>query len=176
MHPSRTRAPSLRRHYPASPVLRAHPPHCRPGLPLTGFRLVCAHYRHGFPCCYRLPLLCVLLPLPRRNRPVLASLASRPVAAFPERPSGRLPHQPFRCMLGFHSRCGPDGRLTANGGPFPSECFRPRRYLRNPLRLLPAGATVAGRDMCPSFAFEHLVPILRRHAGGSSHRPHKRHK
>ena len=30
-----------------------------------------------------------------------------------------------------------------------SECFRRRRYLHHPLRLLPAGATVAGRDSHP---------------------------
>ena len=35
--PSRTKAPSLRRHYPASSVLRASPPPCRPELALTGF-------------------------------------------------------------------------------------------------------------------------------------------
>ena len=33
--------------------------------------------------------------------------------------------------------------------PFSSECFRRRRYLLRPLRLLPAGATVAGRDSHP---------------------------
>ncbi len=82
-HRSRTRAPSLRRHYPASPVLHAHPPPCRPGLPLAGVRLVRAHHRQGFPCCCLLPLPCVPPPLPRRNPPVLASLASRSVAAFP---------------------------------------------------------------------------------------------
>ena len=38
-HRSRTRAPSLRRRYPASAVIQAPPPPCRPGLPLTGFRL-----------------------------------------------------------------------------------------------------------------------------------------
>ena len=33
--------------------------------------------------------------------------------------------------------------------PFSSKCFRRRRYLLRPLRLLPAGATVAGRDSHP---------------------------
>ena len=82
-HLSAPEAPFLDRHYPASSVLRASPPPCRPGLPLTGFRLVRAHHRQGFPCCYRPPLPCVPPPLPRRSRSVLASLASRPVAAFP---------------------------------------------------------------------------------------------
>ena len=33
--------------------------------------------------------------------------------------------------------------------PVTSECFRQCRYLHHPLRLLPAGATVAGRDSHP---------------------------
>ena len=33
--------------------------------------------------------------------------------------------------------------------PVASECFRRCRYLHHPLRLLPAGATVAGRDSHP---------------------------
>ena len=36
---SRTKAPSLRRHYPASLVLRASPPPCRPDPALAGCRL-----------------------------------------------------------------------------------------------------------------------------------------
>ena len=39
-HRSQCRAPSPSCHYSASSVLRAHPPPCRPGLPLTGVRLV----------------------------------------------------------------------------------------------------------------------------------------
>ena len=38
-HRSSPEAPSLRRHYPASPVLQASPPPCRPNLTLTGCRL-----------------------------------------------------------------------------------------------------------------------------------------
>ena len=55
-------------------------------------------------------LPCVPPPLPRRNRPVRMSLTSRPVAAFPEKQAGRLPHYAFRGLLGVHSRCGPYGR------------------------------------------------------------------
>ena len=44
------------------------------------------------------------------NRPVRMSLTSRPVAAFPEKQAGRLPHYAFRGLLGVHSRCGPYGR------------------------------------------------------------------
>ena len=39
MRCSRTEAPSLRRHYPASAVLWTSPPPCRPGLTLAGCRL-----------------------------------------------------------------------------------------------------------------------------------------
>ena len=39
MRCSRTKAPSLRRHYPASSVLQASPPPCRPDLALAGCRL-----------------------------------------------------------------------------------------------------------------------------------------
>ncbi len=35
------------------------------------------------------------------------------------------------------------------GRPVASKCFRPCRHLHDPLRLLPAGATVAGRDSHP---------------------------
>ncbi len=40
---------------PASPVLRAHPPPCRPGLPLAGFRLPACTAPTGLPVLLRLP-------------------------------------------------------------------------------------------------------------------------
>ena len=47
---------------------------------------------------------------------------------------------------------------------FPSKCFRPCRYLHNPLRLLPAGATVAGRGSHPlgngAFPRRTLISVL----------------
>ena len=93
-------------------------------------------------------LPCVPPPLPRRNRSVLPSLASRAVAAFRVRQPGRLPHHTFRGLLGVQSRCGPHGCRATRGGPS-SECFNRGRYLPQPLRVLPAGATVAGRDSHP---------------------------
>jgi hypothetical protein len=40
-----------------------------PGPSVTGFRLVVAlDLAWGFPCCIGLPLVCMLSPLPRRNR------------------------------------------------------------------------------------------------------------
>ena len=74
-------------------------------------------HRQGFPCCLHPPLPCVPPPLPRWNRPVLASLASRPMAAFPVTWTGRLPRRTFRGLLGVHSRCSPHGRWAARGGP-----------------------------------------------------------
>ena len=43
----------------------------------------------------------------------------------------------------------PAWSLSCPGRPVTSECFRQCRYLHHPLRLLPAGATVAGRDSHP---------------------------
>ena len=65
-HPSTPEAPFLDGHYPASSVLRASPPPCRPGLPLAGSRLPRARHRQGFPCCYAFHLPCMPTPLPRR--------------------------------------------------------------------------------------------------------------
>ena len=53
---------------------------------------------------------CVPPPIPRRNRSVLSSLASQPMAAFPVLPAGRLPHYPFRGLLSVHQSCGPHAR------------------------------------------------------------------
>ena len=99
---SRTEAPSLRRHYPASPVLRASPPPRRPKLVLADSRLASTRHRRGFPCCCCLPLARMPPPIPRRNRSVPASLASRPLSAFPVYSAGRLPHYPFRGLLSVH--------------------------------------------------------------------------
>ena len=43
----------------------------------------------------------------------------------------------------------PAWSLSRPRGPSSSECFGRYRYLHHPLRLLPAGATVAGRDSHP---------------------------
>ena len=43
----------------------------------------------------------------------------------------------------------PAWSLSRPGRPVAPECFRQCRYLHHPLRLLPAGATVAGRDSHP---------------------------
>jgi hypothetical protein len=66
---SRSQAPSLHRHYPASSVLRACPsPHtARPvprGRPVSGQ----CHHRWGFPCCLSIPLAHMPSPVPRRDQ------------------------------------------------------------------------------------------------------------
>ena len=122
---SRTRAPSLRRHYPASAVLRAHPPPCRPKLALAGSRLVRAHHRQGFPCCHCFPLTRMLPSLPRRNRPVLASLASQPLATFPVYRAGRLPHWLFRGLLNVRCSLRPARSLSRPRRPFDIEVLQP---------------------------------------------------
>ncbi len=76
------------------------------------------------------------------------SLASRPMTAFPYcRRVG------FRIAL--FEACSTFNRVMARMVAEPpktallSECFRQYRYRYHPLRLLPAGATVAGRDSHP---------------------------
>ena len=81
-HPSAPEAPFLDRHYPASSVVRASPPPCRPGLTLAGFRLRRAHHRQGFPCCYFLHLPHLPTPIPRRKR-FGASVAHFPIRHRP---------------------------------------------------------------------------------------------
>ncbi len=90
-HPSTPEAPFLDGHYPASSVLRASPPPCRPGLPLAGFRLPRARHRQGFPCCYAFHLPCMPAPLPRRKP------AGALVVLFP---AGRRPSPDYR-RVGF---------------------------------------------------------------------------
>ena len=77
------------------------------------------------------------------------SLTSRPVSAFPVIRAGRLPRhtlsRPARRSLALR----PAWSLSRPWRPVTSECFRRCRYLHHPLRLLPAGTTVAGRDSHP---------------------------
>ena len=112
-------------------------------LPLAGFRLARAHRRRGFPCCYHPHLPCVLPLLPQRNRPMLAPLTSRPVAAFPIGRVGRLPHCAFRGLLDVHSRCGPHGRRS-----------RPRR----PLHRSASGHVVTSTTRSDRYRLERQLP------------------
>ena len=93
---SRIKAPSLRRHYPASSLLRAYPPPCRPKLALAGFRLARARHRQGFPCCIHSPARACCRHYPGGDdRPCFVARPTGPyrsLAAFPVTSAGRPPH------------------------------------------------------------------------------------
>ena len=135
---------------PASSVLQASPPPCRPGLPLAGFRLPRTRHRQGFPCCCAFHPPCMPAPLPRR-KPAGPLAALFPAGRRPSPKYGRagLPHSLFRGLPGVHLAFRPAWPLSRPGRPFCPECFSPCRYLHEPLWPLPAGATVAGRDSHP---------------------------
>ena len=117
LHLSSPEAPSLLRRYPLSTVVRASPPP-GPACPLRDSGLARARHRQGFPCCCCLPLAYMPPSIPRRNRPVLASLASRPLAAFPVFSAGRLPRCPFRGLLNVHCTLSPARSLNRPRRPF----------------------------------------------------------
>jgi hypothetical protein len=54
-------------------------------------------------------------PLPRRNPPDGVARRVRETAAFPVSQAGRLPHYPFRGLLGVHSRSGLHARQAPYG-------------------------------------------------------------
>ena len=104
------------------------------------------------------PGLPVLRPSPSSMRAAASTPAERVgacVARFPTRSS--LPRVaggsastsqvsgPARRSLTLR----PAWSLSRQGGPLASKCFSRCRCLHRPLRLLPAGATVAGRDSHP---------------------------
>jgi len=115
----RVRAPSLRRHYPASAVLRTHPPSASAGAGPHGFAVDAEvpppHHDRRLPLLRTAHVPCVLPSLPRWDRRLRISLASPATAAFPGIMAGRLPHWRFRGLLDVHSRCGPHGPLTPYG-------------------------------------------------------------
>ena len=55
----------------------------------------------------------------------------------------------FGACSAFTATLRPAWSLSRPWRPVASECFRRCRYLHHPLRLLPAGTTVAGRDSHP---------------------------
>ena len=149
-HPSSPEAPSLGRHYPASSVVRASPPPCRPSLPLTGFRLVRATPPTALP---------VLLPSPCSMRaaantpagPAGALVAHFPASgSLPQRTGGSAPafqvSRPAQRSLALR----PAWSLDHPRRPVPPKCFERCRYLHHPLRLLPAGATVCRAGFAPA--------------------------
>ena len=149
-HRSSPEAPSLRRRYPASQVIWASPPPSLARPDPRGLSVGACHATsQGFPCCVHSPLPCVLPPLPRRNLSVHASLASPTGVSLPRFRGGSASalrvSRPARRLLTLR----PAWSLSRPWRPVTSECFRRCRYLPHPLRLLPAGVTVAGRDSHP---------------------------
>ena len=118
-----------------------------PACPSRGSGWRVPRHRRGFPCCVHPPLPCVPPPLPRRNRPVLVSLASRPMPAFPVLPAGRLPHYPFSRPARRSLALRPAGSLSRLRDPSHrsasvhvvasidrSDCYRLERQLPGGIR------------------------------------------
>jgi len=142
-------APFLGRHYPASTVVRASPPPwpARPcphgssvgachatgrasrvaSIPL--FHACCRHYPGGIGRCSRRSLPGHWQPSPGKRRVGFRISGFGACSAF-ARATARV--------VADHPRW-----------PLSSECFSRCRYLHRPLRLLPVGATVTGRDSHP---------------------------
>ena len=109
--PSTPEAPCLDRHYPASSVLRASPPPCRPGLPLAGNRLACARHRTGLPVLPRFPSsMHAGANTPAGTVRCICRLLPASPSAFPIWSLGRLPHYAFRGLLDVHACSGLHGR------------------------------------------------------------------
>ena len=140
----------------------------RPGLPLAGVRFARATPPTGLP---------VLRSSPSSMRAAATTPAESVgvgVALFPTH--GSLPRstgesasassvsRPARRSLALR----PAWLLSLPRKPVTSKCFKRCRYLHHPPRLLPAGATVAGRDSHPlgksAFARRTVDLKLIRHA------------
>ena len=142
-------APSLGRHYPASTVLRASPPPC-PARPCPHGSSVGACHATG-----RASRVASTPPFHtcRRHYPGGAGRCLHRSLPDPWQPSPSIRRVGFRitcfeaCTAFITLR--PAWALSRPRRPVASECFRRCRYLHHPLRLLPAGATVAGRDSHP---------------------------
>ena len=93
LRPPSTEAPSLRRRYPASTVLRASPPSrtARPfsrELPVDPYR----DHRWDFPCCAWSPVPACRRHYPGRTDGILFARILPSTSAFPETGAGRLLH------------------------------------------------------------------------------------
>ena len=95
---AQSEAPSLRRNYPVSSLLRASPPPTRPGLALAGCPLRSPPPSSVSRASYAF-LRYMPSSLPRRNCKVHSSLTSFATLAFPACPWGRLSHQLFRGLF-----------------------------------------------------------------------------
>ena len=94
--------------------------------------------RNGSPPITRTTFPTCRAHYPGGSERVHASVASPFHAAFPDRQAGRHPHHHFRGLLRLHSRYGPPGRSTAQGGLCPEA---PRRTVTRPPRSLATRST-----------------------------------
>ena len=91
-HPSSPEAPFLDGHYPASSVLRASPPPCRPGLPLAGVPVAACTAPAWLPVLPRLPSsTCADATTPAKTGRCSRRSLPGQSAAFPFLAQGRLP-------------------------------------------------------------------------------------
>ena len=149
MRCSRTEAPSLHRRYPASSVVRASPPPCSARPDPRGLSVGACHATGRASRVASIPLVHTC----RRHYPGGTGRCSRrslPDRWQPSPCSGRVSFRitRFEACAAFTS-LRPAWSLNRPRRPLSSECFSRCRYLHRPLRLLPAGATVAGRDSHP---------------------------
>ena len=175
MRCSRTEAPSLHRRYPASSVLRASPPPCSARPDPRGLSVGACHATGRASRVASIPLVHTC----RRHYPGGTGRCSRrslPDRWQPSPYSGRVGFRitRFEACAAFTS-LRPAWSLNRPGRSLSSECFSRCRYLHRPLRLLPAGATVAGRDSHPlrNGAFSRRTGIRRYptqppHRGGAA--------
>ena len=104
-------------------------------------------HRRGFPCCLLFPLAHMPSPLPRWVLRVFRSVFPENIG-LPHFSGGSAPTLPVSRPAQRSLTLRPACSLTPRGG-FLLKCFSPVRYLLEPLQVLPAGATVAGRDSHP---------------------------
>jgi hypothetical protein len=121
----------------------------RPGLALAGVRLGHAPTAWGLPCCVASPCADIPSPRPRWDR---RWDRVAPLKNLRRRPSPRSCRvgshiKCFRGLLSVHSRYG----LPARGTAWRSFASKASAISLppSPLRLLPAGATVAGWELHP---------------------------
>jgi len=161
-------APSLHRHDPVSPVLRAGPSSCRPGRtrPIgTGCRfgpyINPAQPPPGRPALSHSPSSIAdsggPTPIPRRVPVMLTLLSSQPVPDVPIFTEGRHTHDPpqSRPRVPSYPRetARPAGSLNRQRPSFYPQGFTPCRSLSDPplrtSRSHPTAATLVGRDLHP---------------------------
>ena len=109
-HRSSPKAPSLHGRYPASPVLRASPPPCRPRLTLTSFRFgVCLPTHRASRVATFLLFHACQRHYPGGSKGVPMSLASPSVFGLPHFSGGSAPaspvSRPARRSLAFRPAC-----------------------------------------------------------------------